>query len=1058
MTRKSWDLLHLGIRLLPAVAVAAAVVGPAACGGGSQTLTPAVDADAAGGTDAPPGQDVGPDRTHFESIPPDEAARDLPPAEAEPACKPGEGCFGDPCAENADCADGFCVEHMGNMVCSQPCVEECEAGWTCAEVGGFGQDLVFVCISDFRVLCRPCKTNADCLSATGQEDLCLDYGPEGHFCGGSCGPDQECPAGYECTNVGSEPGDPILQCMSQSLACECSQRSRAMGHATICQVENESGICYGERKCTAEGLSDCDAATPAEEQCNGLDDDCDTQIDDVSCDDGNVCTTDSCGGAAGCAHEPLTGTNCDDGDICSVTDHCVDGECQGTPVACNDGDPCTDDSCNGLSGCAFEPNHEPCDDGEPCTLADTCSDGKCQGFQVSCQCQKDADCIPFEDGDKCNGTLFCDKSGVEYACAVEPATVIICPAPEGLEAPCLASACNPATGICSFQPAGDGYACDDGEPCSFGEACAAGKCGGSQPVNCNDGNPCTSDSCAPGKGCLHDPADGLPCYDGNPCTLDDHCLAGACAPGAWAECDDGNPCTDDACAADGSCVHTAEAAPCDDGNKCTQGDACTDGVCKGVLPVDCNDGNLCTDDSCLPPEGCTHSLNTVPCDDGSVCTTGDACKSGVCAGAGALTCEDLNACTDDSCDKKLGCLHVPNAKPCDDGNACTTDDQCSDGWCKSAELLACDDKNLCTDDWCDPSAGCQHSANANPCDDKDLCTTADACKAGQCVGGPALVCKDGNGCTTDSCAAAAGCVYSPNTLPCDDGNACTTADQCGGGACLGGPALPCNDGNGCTTDSCDPAKGCTSLPNSEVCDDGDACTTADHCAGGTCQGGPALPCSDGYACTTDSCDPGQGCLYTPVTPCCGNLVKEGGEDCDDGNTVGGDGCSAACKLETPKSVTLSPASVMECGAGRLDGEDHGLGSGYGCSAGDDLEIFRTGCTSCQLGGKTSNGVDLEFKPNLPAGAKITAASLLIRACPDDGYGILVKVFDYETGVEIGSCSIGPGGQVFYECTAALAPALLEADTLRIYTDSTNPNPLCDYMVYDFVKLTVSYSG
>ena len=40
---------------------------------------------------------------------------------------------------------------------------------------------------------------------------------------------------------------------------------------------------------------------------------------------------------------------------------------------------------------------------------------------------------------------------------------------------------------------------------------------------------------------------------------------------------------------------------------------------------------------------------------------------------------------------------------------------------------------------------------------------------------------------------------------------------------------------------------------------------------------------------------------------CGNGIVETGEQCDDGNTVSGDGCSATCQLE----VALPPCTVEE---------------------------------------------------------------------------------------------------------------------------------------------------
>jgi cysteine-rich repeat protein len=39
-------------------------------------------------------------------------------------------------------------------------------------------------------------------------------------------------------------------------------------------------------------------------------------------------------------------------------------------------------------------------------------------------------------------------------------------------------------------------------------------------------------------------------------------------------------------------------------------------------------------------------------------------------------------------------------------------------------------------------------------------------------------------------------------------------------------------------------------------------------------------------------------VLVSVAPVCGNGVLEGSEQCDDGNLVTGDGCSATCQLET----------------------------------------------------------------------------------------------------------------------------------------------------------------
>jgi hypothetical protein len=80
------------------------------------------------------------------------------------------------------------------------------------------------------------------------------------------------------------------------------------------------------------------------------------------------------------------------------------------------------------------------------------------------------------------------------------------------------------------------------------------------------------------------------------------------------DCDDGNPCTQDSCdPATGTCVHTPvpDGTPCNDGNPCTQNDTCINGACVST-PVNCDDGIACTQDSCDPASGCVHT--PVGCD------------------------------------------------------------------------------------------------------------------------------------------------------------------------------------------------------------------------------------------------------------------------------------------------------------------------------------------------------------------------------------------------------------------------------------------------------------
>lgn len=70
-----------------------------------------------------------------------------------------------------------------------------------------------------------------------------------------------------------------------------------------------------------------------------------------------------------------------------------------------------------------------------------------------------------------------------------------------------------------------------------------------------------------------------------------------------------------------------------------------------------------------------------------------------------------------------------------------------------------------------------------------------------------------------------------------------------------------------------------------------------------------IPCGDGHVDpgAGEQCDDGNnidgdGCSATcqvEPAPVCGNGVVEPPEQCDDGNTVSGDGCSATCQIEPP---------------------------------------------------------------------------------------------------------------------------------------------------------------
>jgi len=699
------------------------------------------------------------------------------------------------------------------------------------------------------------------------------------------------------------------------------------------------------------------------------------------CDDGNPCTTGLCqpGLAADkdakCIQSPLkNGAPCDDGNVCSSQDRCIAGVCGGDLLVCNDSNPCTTDACDKTGGCTYTAKDgAPCDDGSTCTTADACKDKACaSGKAIDCDdnnpcttdtCDAKAGCqhastkAACDDGDACTTKDSC-KGGV---CVPGPAAVC------DDNNPCTKDACLPASG-CTVTD-NDGATCNDGSVCTVGDACKGGTCLPTKDQDCDDGNPCTTDTCDHKTGCQYAKADGSACDDGTTCTTADKCKGGACKPGKLLACDDGNPCTADSCdpvkgcvaknvdgrvcvpatntcdtggqckagacktvkatscndgnpcTADtcdklsGACVYTkiADGGACNDGNACLAKETCQKGACIGS-PANCDDKNPCTVDTCDAVKGCGHAAKSgtaLPCDDGNLCTISDTCTGVSCQPGKPQSCGDGNPCTDAACDPKTGCKPGSIAASCDDGNACTVGDACKDGHCKPGSAIDCDDGNACSLDSCDVKKGCQSKIADLSCSDGSVCTVGDACKNGTCLAGKTMICNDGNPCTIDVCDAKKGCVGKDNAASCNDGDVCTSNDVCSGGVCKPGSPLSCDDKNGCTKDWCDQKAGCKHADTASSCNDGNACTVGDGCKDGKCFPGPIQVCNDGNHCTTDSCDPKSGCVQKP------NSLG-----CDDGNV-----CTVADK----------------CGKGKCQPGTKTLGCNDGNVCTDDLCDAKTGC-------------------------------------------------------------------------------------------------------------------
>lgn len=274
---------------------------------------------------------------------------------------------------------------------------------------------------------------------------------------------------------------------------DCSGETDEDFVSSACERTNGFGACSGVTVCAA-GTSSCGAREPAGEVCDGIDQNCDGATDESTCDDGDACTDDVCGGAAGCTN---TLKSCDDGDACTIdTCDAGTGACVNTAVDCDDSDACTVDTCDVLNG-ACEHAAVGCSDGDVCT-EDACDaqTGACSNLPRDC-----------DDGDPCTSDT-CDPEAegcVHVADACDDGDA------------CTEDSCDPVDGACLFATT----ACDLG-PCIVA-ACDSGLgCVAETDVDCDDDDACTTDSCDDALGCVHAPVD---CDDGDVCNGVETCDA-----------------------------------------------------------------------------------------------------------------------------------------------------------------------------------------------------------------------------------------------------------------------------------------------------------------------------------------------------------------------------------------------------------------------------------------------------------------------------------------------------------------------------------------------------
>ena len=437
--------------------------------------------------------------------------------------------------------------------------------------------------------------------------------------------------------------------------------------------ESGQGACRsgGIFVCSSDGLRcSATAVAPSAERCNALDDDCDGQSDE-GFGLGEPCSA----GAGACQRQDVLVCG-DEGAVCP-------GE-SGVPL----GETCNgiDDDCDGEA-----------DEGElPCYSGpgETAGVGRCRRGRRACvEADCDGEVVPANE--VCNGIDDdCDRAADEGLGG--------CRCDAGVEVPCFEGEGQPGFGICSEGRRRCGA---DGAfgPCMGQVNARAEVCNGIDD-DC-DGNPDEGIVRACGQA-------GGRCREGQQ----------RCQDGGWSACEGSvGPRAEDCNGVDDDCD-----GPTDEGleRPCGSGQgACRAGIqrclgggfggCEGAIEPSlevCNG----VDDDC---DG--------PADEG---------VQGACGGCGAPPAEQCNG-ADDDCDGRVD-EQVAGPVPAEQCNG--RDEDCDGGI----------DEGL---------------ANCRPCVQDNQC-------------------DDGNGCTTEQCRNGA-CVIEPNNEPCDDGVYCNGPDVCSGGRC-----------------------------------------------------------------------------------------------------------------------------------------------------------------------------------------------------------------------------------------------------------------------------------
>ncbi|MFH1591416.1 MAG: hypothetical protein ABIC95_05825 [archaeon] len=502
-----------------------------------------------------------------------EPALQTPQAGPETQCKDGidNDCDGVSDCADSDCVDKACGDFLCGGTCTaggvcstsgEMCADDCADNcFRTPDSKTYTWDYAPFIIGT-------CSTKGLCSKSCSYTHYCSDNDPTDGWPAtpsyGVCG--AQCDQNSDCAYLSDQCNEGI--CSTDTCACVTQPKNEGLtcDDGLFCNVEEtcQTGTCSGgtSRYCGDNDLQEIatcsndpdtnpytwDSAPAYTSTCDEQNDQCTTETQIVNsvcdsaqcqaeCDGSNPCTDTCNGDTRSYSGQCLTDCTCSysSSEDCNLQDDWYD---TATPTQWVSTGQCTekeqkeqiyrDYTCSMPgAGCTYidgqtrwedtgttqdKQDGLACDDGLFCTVTETCQTGTCTGgtpkdcsdkdLQEKATCTSNPDNNPYtydtapaytstcnEDNDECTTGSYTYQHACRDDDPGDGLNDATCAAPCDQDSDCINTCDNNVwkhVGICTA-----------GCSCSYSE------------VNCDDGNPCTTDSCDPATGCSHTHVDNL---------------------------------------------------------------------------------------------------------------------------------------------------------------------------------------------------------------------------------------------------------------------------------------------------------------------------------------------------------------------------------------------------------------------------------------------------------------------------------------------------------------------------------------------------------------------